>query len=151
MHGVHVSSGRGVAAALEARARGADITIETCSHYLYFTDEDVERLGAVTKCAPPLRSAAERDSLWNHLSAGHVDIVASDHSPALPSMKEGDDFFAIWGGIAGVQSTLAVLLERGHFARKLPLQRIAELTAASPARCFGLTRKGSIALTEWDR
>jgi allantoinase len=144
LHIVHVSSGRGVAAALEARARGADITIETCAHYLFFTEEDVERLGAVAKCAPPLRSAAERESLWNHLLAGHVDIVASDHSPAPPSMKEGADFFAIWGGIAGVESTLAVLLERGHFARNLPLQRIAELTAAAPARRFGLTRKGRI-------
>ncbi len=111
LHIVHVSSGRGVAAALEARARGADLTIETCAHYLFFTEEDMERLGAVAKCAPPLRSAAERESLWNHLLAGHVDMVASDHSPALPSMKEGADFFAIWGGIAGVQSTLAVLLD----------------------------------------
>jgi len=145
LHIVHVSSGRGVAAALEARARGARLTIETCAHYLYFTEEDVERLGAVAKCAPPLRSAAERESLWDHLLAGHVDVVASDHSPALPSMKDGADFFSIWGGIAGVQSTLAVLLDRGHFARNLPLHRIAELTAASPARRFGLPRKGSIA------
>jgi allantoinase len=145
LHIVHVSSGRGVAAALEARARGADISIETCAHYLFFTEDDVERLGAVAKCAPPLRSAAERESLWKHLLEGHVDVVASDHSPALPSMKEGADFFAIWGGIAGVQSTLAVLLERGHFARDLPLRRVAGLTAESPARRFGLARKGAIA------
>jgi len=145
LHIVHVSSGRGVAAALEARARGAQVTIETCAHYLFFTEADVERLGAVAKCAPPLRAAAERESLWRHLLEGHVDVVASDHSPALPSMKEGADFFAIWGGVAGVQSTLAVLLDRGHFARNLPLHRVAELTAGSPARRFGLARKGSIA------
>lgn len=145
LHIVHVSSGRGVAAALAARAAGADITIETCAHYLFFTEEDVERLGAVAKCAPPLRSAAERESLWAHLLAGHVDVVASDHSPALPSMKEGADFFAIWGGIAGVQSTLPVLLERGHFERGLALAQVAALTADRPARRFGLLRKGSIA------
>lgn len=145
LHIVHVSSGRGVTAALEARARGANLTIETCPHYLFFTEEDLERLGAVVKCAPPLRSAAERESLWNHVLGERVDIVASDHSPALPSMKQGANFFAIWGGIAGVQSTLAVLLDRGHFARHLPLQRIAQLTAAAPARRFGLPRKGSIA------
>src|SRR5262249_33526942 len=55
LHIVHVSSGRGVAAAAEARARGVDVSIETCPHYLYFTEEDVERLGAIAKCAPPLR------------------------------------------------------------------------------------------------
>src|ERR1700691_3159187 len=100
LHIVHVSSGRGVALAAEARAQGVDVSIETCPHYLFFTEEDVERLGAVAKCAPPLRAAAERESLWNHLLAGHVDVVASDHSPALPSMKDGADFFSIWGGIA---------------------------------------------------
>ena len=55
LHIVHVSSGRGVALAAEARARGVDVSIETCPHYLFFTEEDVERLGAIAKCAPPLR------------------------------------------------------------------------------------------------
>ena len=55
LHIVHVSSGRGVTAAVEARARGVDVSIETCPHYLSFTEEDVERLGAIAKCAPPLR------------------------------------------------------------------------------------------------
>ena len=58
LHIVHISSGRGVVAAAEARARGVDVSIETCAHYLFFTEEDVERLGALAKCAPPLRSCA---------------------------------------------------------------------------------------------
>ena len=64
LHIVHVSSGRGVVAAAEARARGVDVSIETCPHYLFFTEEDVERLGAVAKCAPPLREKREQDGLW---------------------------------------------------------------------------------------
>src|SRR5579862_2093995 len=120
LHIVHVSSGRGVALAAEARAQGTDVSIETCPHYRFFTEEDVERLGAVAKCAPPLRAAAEQDALWKHLLAGTVDIVASDHSPAPPEMKSGD-FARAWGGIAGVQSTLAVLLEQD-----LPLERVAQ-------------------------
>ena len=113
LHIVHVSSGRGVALAAEARAHGTDVSIETCPHYLFFTGEDMERLGAIAKCAPALRDATERDALWAQLLAGTVDIVASDHSPAPPEMKTGD-FGRAWGGIAGVQSTLAVLLDRGH-------------------------------------
>ena len=112
LHIVHLSSGRGVALAAEARARGVDVSIETCPHYLFFTDEDVERLGVVAKCAPPLRSADERHALWAALLRGEVDIVASDHSPAEPALKQGD-FVSAWGGIAGVQSTLAVLLQAG--------------------------------------
>jgi allantoinase len=141
LHVVHISSGSGVAAALEARALGTDIAIETCAHYLFFTEEDVLRIGAAAKCAPPLRSQDEQEGLWRHVFDGGIDVVASDHSPAPPSMKTGGDFFAIWGGIAGVQSTLGVLL-----TADLPPERIAELTAAYPARRFALENKGAIAV-----
>src|SRR5258708_4935589 len=146
LHIVHVSSGSGVAAALEARARGVDISIETCPHYLFFTEEDMERIGALAKCAPPLRNASERQDLWTALMHDQVDVVASDHSPAPPEMKRDANFFRVWGGIAGVQSTLAVLLAAGHRDRGLPLPRVAELTAAWPARRFGLAHKGGIAV-----
>ncbi len=92
LHIVHVSSGRAVTLIAEARRRGVDVTCETCAHYLYFTEEDVERLGAVAKCAPPIRSAAERSALWTFVADGSIQIVTSDHSPAPASMKTGDDF-----------------------------------------------------------
>jgi allantoinase len=144
LHIVHISSGRGVLAAAEAKARGVDVSIETCAHYLFFTEEDLERLGAIAKCAPPLRDTEQQDALWKTLLDGTVDIVASDHSPAPPSMKTGAIMQA-WGGIAGVQSTLAVLLEEGHFRRELPLERIAKLTAATPAQRFRIAHKGGLA------
>jgi len=144
LHIVHISSGRGVVAAAEAKARGVDVSIETCTHYLFFTEEDLERLGAIAKCAPPLRDAAQKHALWETLLNGTVDIVASDHSPAPPEMKTGS-MMKVWGGIAGAQSTLAVLLERGHFERGLSLERIAALTAATPAKRFRISRKGQLA------
>jgi allantoinase len=144
LHIVHISSGRGVVAAAEAKARGVDVSIETCAHYLYFTEEDLERLGAIAKCAPPLRDLAQQTALWDTLLNGAIDIVASDHSPAPPDMKTGAIMQA-WGGIAGVQSTFAVLIDRGHFERGLPLERIASLTAATPARRFRIPRKGLLA------
>jgi allantoinase len=143
LHIVHVSTGRGVSLAAHARATGVDVSVETCPHYLWFTEADVERLGAIAKCAPPLRAAEHHQALWDALLAGHVDIVASDHSPTEPSMKAGD-FVNAWGGIAGVQSTLPVLLERGCHLRRLTLEAIAELTAATPARRFRIARKGTI-------
>ncbi|MBV9506392.1 MAG: allantoinase [Acidobacteriia bacterium] len=144
LHIVHVSSGKGVVLAAEARSRGADVSIETCPHYLCFIEDDMLQLGAVAKCAPPLRSAATQESLWTALLDGMIDIVASDHSPAPPQMKESSDFFRVWGGIAGVQSTLAALLKEGHHRRGVPLPEIARLTSGSPARRFSISRKGSI-------
>ena len=145
LHVVHVSSGQGVALAAEARARGVDVSIETCPHYLCFTAEDVDRLGVAAKCAPPFRAAEEQARLWAEVLNGRVDIVASDHSPTEPRLKQGS-FLTAWGGIAGVQSTLAVLLSCGHHDRGLSLERIAALLSASPARRFKLAGKGSLAV-----
>ena len=145
LHIVHVSSGSGVAAAAEARARGVDVTVETCPHYLFFTEADVERIGVAAKCAPPLRSREERAKLWDEMLDGHVDIVASDHSPADPALKIAGDFCASWGGIAGVQSTLAVLLERGVEGRRVRFEQIAAFVAANPAARFRIASKGAIA------
>jgi allantoinase len=143
LHIVHVSSGRGVTAALEARARGVDVSIETCPHYLFFTEEDVERLGAIAKCAPPLRNRVHQDALWNKVMDESIDAVASDHSPAPPEMRSGD-FAKAWGGIQGVQSTLAVMLDRGFHQHKLSLERIAALLSENSARRFGISNKGGL-------
>ncbi len=146
LHLVHVSSGRGVVLASEARARGANVTIETCPHYLAFTEEDLERLGAVAKCAPPLRSKLEHQSLWQQVLAGNIDIIGSDHSPAPQDMKTSHNFFEIWGGITGVQSSLNVLLTDGYQARGLPLKQISSMVSEKPARRFKIPNKGQLEL-----
>lgn len=143
LHVVHVSSGRAVAAIAEARRRGVDVTLETCPHYLLFTEEDVERIGAALKCAPPVRGAADRDALWQALREGTIDLVASDHSPAPPELKETGDFFSAWGGVAGVQFTLIALLSEGP-ARGLDPAAVARLVAEQPARRFRLPGKGAL-------
>jgi allantoinase len=145
LHIVHVSSGSGVARALEGRAKGADVSIETCPHYLFFTDADLERLDVIAKCTPPLRGGDEHGGLLGALLDNQIDIVASDHSPSPPAMKHSGDFRSSWGGVAGVQSTLAVLMERGRDGRRLPFERIAALLAANPAARFGIAHKGTIA------
>jgi allantoinase len=143
LHIVHVSSGSGVAMAAAARRDGVDVSVETCPHYLAFTEADLERLGTAAKCAPPLRPEDERGRLWDELLAGRVDIVASDHSPTDPARKRGD-FVTAWGGVAGAQSTLNVLFEDGHHRRGLAVERIVMLVAAAPARRFSLPGKGRI-------
>jgi allantoinase len=149
LHVVHVSSGRGVALVAEARTRGVDVTAETCPHYLVFTADDMKRLGAVAKCAPPFRDAAERASLINHVQAGHVDTIGSDHSPSPWAMKTDPNFFRVWGGIAGVQHLLPLLLTEGLAEGSLQgftPDLIARLTATNVARRFCFPTKGSLAI-----
>jgi allantoinase len=144
LHVVHVSTGKGVALVATARARGVDVTCETCAHYLVLTQEDAEELGAAAKCAPPLRSRQHLEALWGQIVEGNVQFVTSDHSPAPPEMKVGDDYFKIWGGIMGCQSLLNVMLDEGHHERGLPLERVAALLSGNVAERFGFPEKGHL-------
>lgn len=141
LHVVHVSSGRGLALVAEARGKGQDVSAETCPHYLVFTTEDLQRLGAVAKCSPPLRDESERASLLEQVRAGLVDTIGSDHSPSPWALKDHADFFDVWGGIAGVQHLLPVLLNAG-----LGAGLIARLTSERVARRFRFGSKGRIAV-----
>ena len=148
-HVVHVSCAAGLAEVDTARGKGVSITAETCPHYLAFTEEDFERIGPALKCAPPIRDAATREHLWKALLAGRVDTIGSDHSPcpAADKQKGEDDVWKAWGGVAGIQATLPVLLTEGVHARGLSLERVAHLTSTAPAQLFGLyPRKGAIAV-----
>jgi allantoinase len=137
LHVVHVSTGRGVALVADARSRGVDASCETCPHYLVFDDDDAERLGAIAKCAPPLRPRAEVDALWAALKDGSLPMVASDHSPSPASLKHGTAFEA-WGGISGCQTMLAAVW--GPLAPEV----LGERLAGFPARRFGLQAKGRL-------
>jgi allantoinase len=148
VHVVHASSSAAVTAVLRARERGVRITVETCPHYLTFSAEDVERVGPVLKCAPPIRDASSRERLWQHVLAGEIDLVASDHSPCTTELKTrgDDDIWEAWGGVTGIQSLLPTMLTEGVHRRGLRLPALARLLAGAPARLLGLwPRKGAIA------
>jgi allantoinase len=135
LHVVHVSTARGLDLIREAREKGLDVSGETCPHYLLYTEEDLQRLGGVAKCAPPFRTAADREALWT------APMVVSDHSPSTLDLKRGDDFSKIWGGISGCQSTRQLLLAQN----RLDLAGVAAVTATNIARRFGLGGKGDVA------
>jgi allantoinase len=145
LHIVHVSCGAGIALIVAAQLRGVDVSCETCPHYLTLTEDDVLKLGAVAKCAPPLRSKTARRELWRLLAAGRVTTVGSDHSPSPPEMKTDRNFFKVWGGISGGQHTLPLLLTEGHVQRDLALPLLSRLLSFNVAQRFGLPpQKGEI-------
>jgi allantoinase len=147
VHIVHVSAAEGIGLIREARRSGLAITAETCPHYLTFASEDVQPGATEFKCAPPLRGAANRGLLWGALSAGDLDLIASDHSPCPPELKcrDSGDFLAAWGGIASLQLALPAvwtgLAEQGGTP-----QQLAGWMCEAPARLAGLEgRKGALA------
>lgn len=146
LHIVHVSSPEGLALIEEARAQRVDVTAETCSHYLLLNDQDVAKLGAPAKCAPPIRDEKRRLALWDALRAGRIHTVGSDHSPSPPELKTSDNFFEIWGGIAGVQHGFQLLMNACAATSDQDFPRLAAVLARNVARRFRIdTRKGRIA------
>lgn len=146
VHIVHLSSATSLDIVRSAKSRGLPLTVETCPHYLTFAAEEIPDGATEYKCAPPIRSRAERDALWDALIAGDIDLVASDHSPCPPIMKESDgNFFGCWGGIASLQVTLSAVWT-GARARGVQPERITTWMSESPSRLAGLAhRKGRIA------
>jgi allantoinase len=140
LHVVHVSTPHGFELIHEAQEHGADVSGETCPHYLLYADSDLERLGGIGKCAPPLRPTEFRDGLQRMVVEGRIPMVVSDHSPSTPDLKGGDDFSLIWGGISGCQSTRQLLLA----TERLDVQLLVGLTSTNIARRFRLKGKGDI-------
>jgi len=135
LHIVHVSCAEGIALVTDAKTRGVDVTAETCPHYLMLTADDLDRLGALAKCAPPLRAEPDREALWRCVGDAAVDTIGSDHSPCPTDMKTGRPFAEAWGGISGVQHSLPLIYSEGQ-RRQIPLAQLADLLSAAPAKRF---------------
>lgn len=139
----HISTAKGVELVTEARKRGVAVYCETIGHYLYLTEEDVERLGTVAKCSPPIRDKDNQLKMWAKVFNDEIAFITSDHSPCDPKLKDGE-FMRVWGGISACQSTLEGLLTHGYHDRKFPLENIAKLTAQNINEIFKIENKGKI-------
>lgn len=142
VHIVHLSSAGSIAQIAEAKKKGLPLTVETGQHYLYFNAENIRDGQTQFKCAPPIRGKENNERLWKALKTGIIDFVATDHSPAPPSMKEMEsgNFINAWGGISSIQFSLPVLWTA---ARKhgCTLNDIATWLCSNPSILAGLQHK----------
>jgi len=140
---VHTSVGAGPDLAAEARARGVDVTMETCPHYLLRTAYD-EDLDATAKISPPLRDRENVEGLWHGMLGGSIDTLGTDH---VPFVKTGGDLWSEKPGVVSFAWELPLMLHFGVHERGLSLSRLVELNSYNPARRFGLLpRKGVMAV-----
>ncbi len=142
LHLCHVRTREGVELAQDAKRDGLDVTIETCPHYLFFTERDLERRGAWLKVNPPLTAEEDREFLWWALQEGWMDILASDHAPHTREEKS-QPFEKAPYGLPGVETSLPLMLdavEKGSMS----LARLIEVFSTRPAERFSLTQRGRI-------
>jgi len=120
-------------------------TVEVTPQHLTLSAPDCyERLGTLAQMNPPIREARHREALWQAVTDGIVDVIGSDHAPHTREEK-AKPYPGSPSGMPGVQTLLPLLLDHMN-AGRLSLARLIDLTSAGPARIYGITRKGRIAV-----
>ncbi|MBR3330956.1 MAG: dihydropyrimidinase [Mogibacterium sp.] len=150
---VHLSSSEGLHEVLKARSENRpNLGVETCIQYLILTDKEYEdpEEGLKAIMSPPLRKDQDREELWQALSDGTIDTVATDHCPfhykAGKAEKQygRDDFTKCPNGAPGVQERLMLLFSEGFMKGRISLPQVVKYSSSNPCRMFGMyPQKGS--------
>jgi dihydroorotase len=134
-HFVHICTAQEIGYLRAAKAEGLPISVGVCPHHLFLTEDDLPRLGAYGWMKPTLKTAADRDALWQAIADGVVDVIESDHAPHTHAEKASAKPPY---GVPGLQTTLPLMLTAAREGR-VSLARVIEMLTANPCRLFGVT------------
>ena len=142
----HKSSGDALFLIRDAKARGVDLTVETCPHYLLLNTHDIERLGGQLRINPPIRGPGHADALWQALKDGTIDMITTDHAPHAAEEKLHNNIWDCARGIPGVETQMPLMLTEVNLGR-MTINDYVKWSAWSPAIAWDLyPRKGVIAV-----
>ncbi len=146
IHVLHISSAGELRPLAEAKARGVDVTGETCPCYLFLDSRDYDRLGSIIRVNPPVREEKDSKAIWDALQSGVVDMIATDHAPHTPEEKRKDIIWQADCGFPGVETQMPLMLTEVA-AGRMTLEHYVRISSANPARAFGLyPMKGRLAV-----
>ncbi len=144
LHIAHHSSKDALYLVRAAKARGVDVTVETCPQYLLFDTQDVERLGGILRVNPPIRAAGHGERLWEALLDGTIDMIATDHAPHAPEEKMRGNIWSCDCGFPGVETQMPIMLTEINRGR-MTISDYVRWSAVNPAKAWGLyPRKGAL-------
>jgi dihydroorotase len=144
LHVAHLSAADSLKAVRRGKRGRARVTCEVTPHHFTLTDEAVGDYDTNCKMNPPLRSAADIESIVVALGDGTVDAIATDHAPHASHEKQVEFERAAYG-ITGLETALGLAITKLHREHKIPLARVVELFTVGPARVFDLRGRGSLA------
>ena len=137
IHQAHLSTRGALDVVRRAKREGARVTCEVTPHHFTLTDEACRDYDTRAKMNPPLRSADDVAAMIEGLADGTVDAIASDHAPHTPTEKQ-TDFESAPFGVIGLETTVALALDKLFHAGKITLPRLIELFSVNPARILGV-------------
>ena len=136
-HICHVSTKGGVQLLREAKARGVQVTAETCPHYFTLTDDVVTSFDANTKVNPPIREAEDVGAIKEGLRDGTLDCIVTDHAPHHVDEKNVEYNLAAFG-ISGIETSFSLSYTYLVKGGVLSLSELADRMSAAPARILHL-------------
>lgn len=137
IHLAHLSTRGALEVVRRAKREGVRVTCEVTPHHFTLTDEACREYDTRAKMNPPLRTADDVAALVEGLADGTVDAIASDHAPHTPTEKK-TDFESAPFGVIGLETAVALALDKLFHAGKITLPRLVELFSANPARILGV-------------
>ena len=144
LHVAHLSAADSLKAVRRGKRSRVRVTCEVTPHHFTLTEEAVGEYDTRCKMNPPLRLAADLESILVALADGTVDAIATDHAPHASHEKQVEFERAAFG-ITGLETALGLAITKLHREHKIPLPRIVELFTSGPARVFDLRGRGSLA------
>ncbi len=144
IHILHISSAAELGPLRDAKARGVDITGETCPHYLMLGEDDYARCRGIIRVNPPVRESVNNEPLWAGLIDGTIDMIATDHAPHTPEEKTRADIWSVDCGFPGVETQMPLMLTEVASGR-YDIRDYVRWSAVNPAKVWGLyPKKGAI-------
>ena len=137
IHLAHLSTRGALEVVRRAKRAGVRVTCEVTPHHFTLTDEACREYDTRAKMNPPLRTADDVTALVEGLADGTVDAIASDHAPHTPTEKQAD-FESAPFGVIGLETAVALALDKLFHASKITLPRLVELFSTNPARILGV-------------
>ena len=134
----HISTKEEAEMVRAAKLNNPEIVAETSCNYLWFSNEDYNRLGSRVKCNPSVKTAQDREALIKALAEGVIDTIGSDHAPHLLSEKDGK-YKQAPSGLPTIQQSLPVLLTIAY-ENEIPLTRITSVFSEKAGELYGLNR-----------
>ena len=144
IHVLHISTAEELRPLREAKARGVDITGETCPHYLMLSTDDYARAPGIIAVNPPVRQKQNQEPIWQALLDGGIDVIATDHAPHTSEEKTRNDIWTVDCGFPGVETQMPLMLTEVN-AGRMSICDYVRMSSYNPARIWGLyPRKGAL-------
>ncbi|MEM1157340.1 MAG: dihydroorotase [Verrucomicrobiota bacterium] len=148
LHILHLTTAQEVGQFSDGPLEEKRITAEVCVHHLTFSQDDYPELGFQIKCNPAIKSARDRDALWQGLADGRIDVIATDHAPHTREEKQTTEYDQATAGLPLIQHPLGLMLAHVD-AGRITVEDCVKFMSHRVADCYRVVDRGYLREGYW--